>query len=352
MQPLCTLPVDPRYRLEVEDPLHRHAEVLAAPFAQWKQVNNTALSFWDFLEEQKEHFPNALNPRFQIQWLTDTERTAYQIHFSQDEAGIHLSTSRTGTIEEGKWMFVLMNDHFYAAREEKYKVHHTTLSSGNDVAAAGEFSIKNSTLAKISFVSGHYRTRISHGQNCLRYMQTLNLKLDSNTIKYHLVDHTEHCLVDDFLKIDPLTQPPSSSQSIHSESLYPIAFKGMPLTIPPEWHGEKKGFASMTLIKDAGIFVCPKKLASTDPKLTCLGQPLIKGKAKFTISGISKCIFSRPLDLPETKEHIQHFLQELSQRGLNLDTLYLRINDVTESKKLKASEFFTTYFSQGAFSGK
>lgn len=79
--------------------------------------------------------------------------------------------SANNTFGDPRAIFI-MNEQgrIYASNERTPgEYHHSTLSGGNPVAAAGELSVKNGELKYVTAASGHYRPDAGH---------MLNLKLE------------------------------------------------------------------------------------------------------------------------------------------------------------------------------
>jgi len=104
-----------------------------------------------------------------VKYLDDSELESYEltvkdgriVHAGGREAGKPFDTSSASSHAsgEGSAIFVMKPDgKIYASKyHEAGAFHHSSLSQGNEVAAAGELVVENGVLKEISNQSGHYQ---------------------------------------------------------------------------------------------------------------------------------------------------------------------------------------------------
>jgi hypothetical protein len=73
----------------------------------------------------------------------------------------------------------------YASLEqERGRLHHSTLASGNPVTGAGELAVADGRLLDVTGNSGHYRPLRSNTQNVLDELARQGIDIDSISIEW------------------------------------------------------------------------------------------------------------------------------------------------------------------------
>lgn len=90
-----------------------------------------------------------------------------------------------------KGIFVLSpnNQLYFSSNESKINLHHSSFLAGSDVLFAGEMTIKNGKVDKISNKSGHYKTKLISFNHLLKVLyengaNLENVKIRSEEINY------------------------------------------------------------------------------------------------------------------------------------------------------------------------
>lgn len=186
------LEMNPNYFLVKEDPHHRHRLILSGAYELWKQSHSGQLkTFWEFLEKEepllRHAFPELYDPHYHMVWLAPEERQPYEAKFFQDEEGnISLYLDSEGIVQEGKRIFVLQNGKFYAATEERYRLHHPSLVAGEGVSSVGTFKIKDGKIHAIAFTSGHYRPSLKYTFATIHALEERGLDLQALSFAYFI----------------------------------------------------------------------------------------------------------------------------------------------------------------------
>jgi hypothetical protein len=100
----------------------------------------------------------------QVKYLTQTERANYKLAMHggkiYDIQGNLFDTSDASSVHsgDGRAIFVMdENGNIYASKHQAAgEFHHSSLSAGQPVAAAGELQVENGVLQAITDGSGHY----------------------------------------------------------------------------------------------------------------------------------------------------------------------------------------------------
>jgi hypothetical protein len=141
-----------------------------------------------------EHLPdNRIWFGGQVKYLTEGERNAYKLHFRDgliyDANGKLFDTNKSPLRRNA--IFVLDKEgNFYATTDHAPgKFHHSSFLAGGEVAAAGEFQVKDGVLTFMSDRTGHYAPPgLNPG---LRYTEQAKMYLDfygvdMSTVKFDI----------------------------------------------------------------------------------------------------------------------------------------------------------------------
>jgi hypothetical protein len=100
-----------------------------------------------------------------VRYLSESERSAYRLDFREgkiyDANGTPFDTRDAATVHSGddRAIFIMdKNGNFFASKAHQVgEFHHSSLSAGESVAAAGEMEVEKGILKLISDRSGHYK---------------------------------------------------------------------------------------------------------------------------------------------------------------------------------------------------
>lgn len=186
-----------RYPFENQDPFHRHYSLVKPAIALWiNEWNDQIDDLWTFIELKRDILeplsPHLYDPAYHMVWLDETQRREYFVTFMTDEEGqISVSTPHDAVLNDGKWMYVMINGEFFVAKERKHILHHVSLAAGEPVQCSGTFRIKEGHLTNIALSSGHYHPEVQHGVQCIHRLHNLDLDLSKVTISYRIVINGE-----------------------------------------------------------------------------------------------------------------------------------------------------------------
>jgi hypothetical protein len=318
-------------KLESEDPLHRYYSVFRGAYKIWNEDQNAQdkyADFWSFLEGEKEElldlFPAIFDPEYCMVWLDSKElREPYKVTFMHDkDFHVSIHTSQDGILEEGSWMFVTMDDEFYVAKEQKYKLHHVSLSGGEKVHSAGMFDVVGGKITNISFSSGHYKPSIENGKNCLRMLLNKSINISEWTVQYHVTnsqglsrDPEDKIPVDVFLNLDPLSVVSNSEQPIQP----------LPFLIPfEEFKMDYTKRAEMFLTSDNRLYVGNKKLKIESDLCKAIPNLIHKASINLKENKIAKVMFKTPIQSIEDEKIVKFFVECMRRENLDVDQILFR----------------------------
>jgi hypothetical protein len=137
-----------------------------------------------------EHLPgNPLWAGKTVKYLTDAERTSYKLHFIDgkivDANGNLFDTSSGVSAHSGGGSAIFIMDgagNFFASNTHAVgEFHHSSLASGNPVAAAGELRVEKGVLKGMTDKSGHYRPTTDMTDQAIEVLKSNGIDLSGVT---------------------------------------------------------------------------------------------------------------------------------------------------------------------------
>lgn len=329
---------DPRYALEVEDPYHRHVDILRLAYNRWQLAGGVETKdFWIFLEEHREElqveFPNLYDPAFQMVWLEDEgQRYDYKAVFHQElDGAIGIEALQYDHLSDGKWMFVQMEGTIYVGKEIRFRFHHISLSGGDEVDAAGIFKIVEGKVKGISFVSGHFRPKIPQGQYCLQTLtDQYGLNLDHMPIMYCLVSGDtvvkKKVVFEEFMKLDS-----EEESGEHSEPPFLIPLEDY-LAAPVQVDRHK---AKLFFTEEGLLYLGSSRIEAHAPEF--INRTLLTPSVKFRENQFSKIILNLDIEGKGILEKIRLFIGILQSYGVDVSQIEFRVL-VNHEKQIFSAE--------------
>lgn len=337
-QPLPPLELKEPYALEAADPFHRHASILEPVYLLWKNALEPSDDFWIFLEmhrdELQTQYPALYDPYYHMGWLDEEKRHDYEVFLSNGgDDSLHVDTP-FGPLSDGKWMYVYMKGRFYVAKEILFRFHHTSLTGGQAVDAAGNFEMTNGILKKISFSSGHYRPTAAYGVQLVHQLVDTGLQLSHFDVSFFVgMDgrtKKAHLPIEQFLMYDPLDDTFTDAQTV-------------PLLPFGELSSITAAVINIFMTADGALFIGPKGWQCDAPELASLGPIIIAVPAKLKEKQIKKIKFNQIANPNLTHETILHFAKVLAENVDNIDRISVVLKN-TSKHKLKICDLYRTCF--------
>lgn len=335
--PSSLLALQPEYKIEVQDPFHRHCSIFRPVMDRWvKSELQTKIDFLDYVKEVQNEFPDLNDSQLHMVWLDAKTRENYCGTFANNDQGnLTVSTPNAGHITSGKWMFVLMEGKFYLAQEEKFRFHHSSLSAGEPVTSAGTFSFKNGEVVGLSIISGHYKPSQASGEELLRCLIDSGFKIDNIKFSYYSQEGTTtkvQTTVSEFLTSHCNQEEKAAAAPTLSN--FDIPLTGPTCRIP---NAEKA--AKAVLFEDGKVYLVPKQTALDSEVVLTHGKPLFSTVIKTNeFEVIDALIFKFSLENKEQVKLGKLLIKTLSDVGVDLNKVKIRL-DRQDKIKVSAQEF-------------
>ncbi len=200
MMQAVTISLQPEYRAEFLDPLHRHMELSKKLYDLWeidRKDSATDLDFPAWIEAKH----NTTKYKCDIvSYIPNTELTSFKVTFAYGEA-INSGLKLTCEIDNRKRyrpiaLIIMPNNELYAATmntaiNEKYRVQHSSLSSGGGVYFAAEAYAKDGMFIRITDKSGHYKPNLRSFVYGLRLMRLAGANFSLTRIEVNSYDENK-----------------------------------------------------------------------------------------------------------------------------------------------------------------
>lgn len=168
---------------------------------------NNLLRVWPGLGETGVKFLEGLEKLYHRVWKTTDKRLGWKYNpFTGDGELLHTGQGRTAFGTAG-YIWTLNTDKaFYTTPQQVGRLHHTTLTAGAPVLAAGEWEVNMGELVMISGQTGHYRTpmkalymatshiHLNFGIRSETYNVKLFEKLDNGKLREVIMRAKDFCL--------------------------------------------------------------------------------------------------------------------------------------------------------------
>lgn len=316
----------PAHRIEITDPLHRYHSILKPAYMLWvEDWQDKYPEFNSFLESNRSMlellYPKLYDPKFQLTWLNEVERTAYHATFKTSEEGsTTIFNPHFGELTDGKWIYILLKGEFYVGPEIRYQFHHTSLSAGANVEDAGTFTIEDRHLTAITLSSGHYRPSVIHGRQTVEALSKLgvdtsDLKISYTIIKDNLISKHKST-VKEFMEQD-LQLYNDSSPLIGSTDSYLMEFTDL--------QSIKEKRTSLFLDTDNRLYMGNGTLDLTDPLCSFLSEETIQAFIKVRNGLITKLIFHLKINEGDNAARMAKFVKTLQDRNIELSGVVVEV---------------------------
>lgn len=206
-----------RYTLECFDPLHRYYNILKPAYKLWEdEWKDIYPIFFDFIAERQDDlqskFPKLYDPNHQLVWIDEDSLPNYKVTFIPlGDDSIAVKHPLFGNLTDTKWNYILLNGEFYVGPSIKSQFHHTSLSRGESLEAAGTLLFENGKLAAITLSSGHYRPQLVHGRQALQALYAHGIDPSKIIFTWKTVENgirvTHRLTVEEFMAMEPHQSP-------------------------------------------------------------------------------------------------------------------------------------------------
>lgn len=148
---------------------------------------------WDQLKWALDHWPGAYGEGVKFLtgvqalphrvWKTAEGRLGWNFNVLTGEGDL-LDTGQTATAFGTGYIWTLNEDnHFYTTPQEYGRLHHSSLTAGQGVLAAGEWVVSQGVLRLITAQTGHYKVPMP---SLVRAIQRINTRLGVSPDTYHV----------------------------------------------------------------------------------------------------------------------------------------------------------------------
>lgn len=120
-----------------------------------------------------------VDSKVNVIYYSEAEQQAKKITFIDGK--FYQSDRLLTTGARGYIFIVTLDGQMIAAASIARKIHHTTLSGGQDVLTAGWFAVTNGVLMALSNESGHYKPTSGHLRLTRQFLLDKNVSFDRTT---------------------------------------------------------------------------------------------------------------------------------------------------------------------------
>lgn len=329
--------LQPDFQVEVWDPLHRHHAIVKPAYNIWREKwLESYPDFITFLMEKRNLleivYPALYDPSYNMIWLDHKGRQDYKAVFTMNEDGsIAVHTLQHGDLSDGVWLYVVIDGDYYVGPEIKYQFHHTSLTAGESVEAAGTLHIRGNKLVLISLSSGHYRPSIIHGRQSVESLYAHGLDLSQLMISYTIikggVKKKERRPVPEFMSLDlPLFNEDSEDHA----NPYLIELKALQL--------HPGGKAELFINRDNEIFIGSNNLTTDHPFCRSLGEDIVNASVNISDGGFLRVVFNIDIAQKYAVDIIARFMHGMQNENVDLENTQFRVLDDHVKREISFSE--------------